>query len=610
MKKYKACHPSETINKIRNILNSMGIFLREIPYTNSKYFQSCKVMLHCGGLEYQQIASNGKGMSYTYALASAYAEFMERLQNNLLISGSYYASSLFLKNINKQSSYFKKIKENDLLVDFLFDPREKYIPVKDIVENHYQFCVELFPFIKTKEELKEFLHITLGFETIASVPFYSHQSKKEEYLPYELILIACGSNGMCSGNTQNEALIQGFCELFERYAGYKIYRENLTPPDIPMDYFKGKPIYNILLHFADETNYKIIIKDCSLGIGLPVIGILVIDQENRKYNFNLGASLAPDIALERCLTEIHQNPMGIYWNDINLDNYSGNPRFTSEYIYLNGDKVFTDGTGFWPHSIFNTNFSYNFTGLNYSLNESDESDLEYIKSKINKLGYSIYIRDVSFLGFNSYYIVIPGMSQFPQSENEYKILGDTILSIIELRNLKNLSNNRLKEICETINANYTSLKINGYRLQNAFFYNTNHDLNDLEWELFLFMLNYKVRNFEKAHFYLKKFLNNKPFAVYKYYYGIRDYVYLLLQGQNNLTIKNSLSHLYPDEIDEIIEDLSNPDDIFKYHELPSCYDCNKCEIENNCLLLNMLKLNKTIQKKQKDNIINQSKLNL
>lgn len=143
-----------------------------------------------------------------------------------------------------------------------------------------------------------------------------------------------------------------------------------------------------------------------------------------------------------------------------------------------------------------------------------------------------------------------------------------------------------------------------------FFYNSNYDLNDLDLELFLFMLNYKVRNFEKAHFYLKEFLTDKPFAAYKYYYGIRDYLYMLLNNQNISEIKKSLSHLYSDEIDEIIEDLSNPDEIFKYHELPSCYECEKCEIENECLLINILKINKAIHKKQKDHIIDQSRLNL
>lgn len=117
-------------------------------------------MLHSNGLEYQQIASNGKGMSYIYSLASAYAEFMERLQNNLLISGTYYASELFLKTLNTQSSYYKKIKEHDLTVDFLFDPNEKYISVEEIVRNHYQFCIGLFPFIKSKDELKDSTHHT------------------------------------------------------------------------------------------------------------------------------------------------------------------------------------------------------------------------------------------------------------------------------------------------------------------------------------------------------------------------------------------------------------------------------------------------------------------
>lgn len=43
------------------------------------------------------IGTNGKGGSYQYALASGYAEFMERLQNGILFRGYKNATRLIKK---------------------------------------------------------------------------------------------------------------------------------------------------------------------------------------------------------------------------------------------------------------------------------------------------------------------------------------------------------------------------------------------------------------------------------------------------------------------------------------------------------------------------------
>lgn len=39
--------------------------------------------------EIKEIGTNGKGVTKEYALASAYAEFMERLQSNFLLKSSF-----------------------------------------------------------------------------------------------------------------------------------------------------------------------------------------------------------------------------------------------------------------------------------------------------------------------------------------------------------------------------------------------------------------------------------------------------------------------------------------------------------------------------------------
>lgn len=84
---YKDATPEDTISKIRTILIQKGFFTTEINWKSSmdKVF-SCSVKLD--GLPFQV---NGKGLSAKYALASAYGEFMERLQTFFIYSGCKFS---------------------------------------------------------------------------------------------------------------------------------------------------------------------------------------------------------------------------------------------------------------------------------------------------------------------------------------------------------------------------------------------------------------------------------------------------------------------------------------------------------------------------------------
>lgn len=87
IKPYKNVEPTETIKRIRKLLDDNDIFVienghRKDPVTN---VCSCRIILGDDGLRELNIGSNGKGMTTKYALASAYAEFMERLQNGALL---------------------------------------------------------------------------------------------------------------------------------------------------------------------------------------------------------------------------------------------------------------------------------------------------------------------------------------------------------------------------------------------------------------------------------------------------------------------------------------------------------------------------------------------
>ena len=84
MKPYKRRSATETITEIRRILDSLNLLLKETHFISTDLF-SCRVNLANSGLDMLNIGTNGKGSSIEYSLASAYAEFMERLQNHCLL---------------------------------------------------------------------------------------------------------------------------------------------------------------------------------------------------------------------------------------------------------------------------------------------------------------------------------------------------------------------------------------------------------------------------------------------------------------------------------------------------------------------------------------------
>ena len=84
---------------------------------------------------------------------------------------------------------------------------------------------------------------------------------------------------------------------------------------------------------------------------------------------------------------------------------------------------------------------------------------------------------------------------------------------------------------------------------------------------------------------------------------------LLITGLKIQSIESRLKLIYTDElVDEVLGDMNNPEDIFRYHELPHCYNCEKCEIVNSCKFIDIIKINKRIQQIHAKNKIDQSKL--
>ena len=182
---FKDKAPEETITHIKAILNDCGVPL-EIHWTNGQTYGAHSLRVTIEGTP---IGQNGKGVSKELAMASALAELMERLQNNVLFPHEF--------------SFGTRIASG-----FDYYPDEKFIPASEFKAMNLSL-----PGNRTKERKDEGL---------LCVPFYSVRESIKRYLPVEILLNRHNTNGMCSGNTLQEALVQGISEIFERRTQRKL----------------------------------------------------------------------------------------------------------------------------------------------------------------------------------------------------------------------------------------------------------------------------------------------------------------------------------------------------------------------------------------------------
>lgn len=588
MKEYKDSLPQQTIGRIRAILGDIGILTME-EHTTHSLFYSCRIIIANHQLEKLNIGTNGKGENFEYSLASGYAEFMERLQNHVLLNKRRYACRDFIASFHEESTYVKKLKEKKLIFDWVYGEDEEVWEIEKALEHSESELCALYT-ITDKLELEAFFTKDLKLEKTLMLPFYSVSDNREKYLPIDLCLSMTATNGMSAGNSPKEALLQGFCEIFERYALRRIYDERLTPPSIPLEFFADTPMYHNICSLKENFGYEFIIKDCSLGLAIPVLGVLVIDRKRQLYNFKLGADFVLERAFKRCLLELQQGSSEFRWLDykfINLDDFSG---FQINDIQKhNYFKIFTQGVGYWPSSILLNKSTYDFIPYDGGYGVSNEKDIKICYDLITKLGYNIYVRDNSILGFPSYYIVIPGMSNVWADKNGCKLYSSSIKDLNLLNRIPEITLVEARKLAFALDENYAEIKYHNFNYTASFFYNVNFDLLNLDLDLFLFMIFYYIEEYKKACKYLSLFLKNKDREIFAYYYAIKDYVKLkYLHIKTPEEIRSILSTLYGTGLsEEVLSDFSS-DNIFSGYDFPNCFHCDTCKVSDSCHYFDML----------------------
>jgi len=278
----KAMSPEETVRRFQDRLKTVNLdILKEIRRIDNGRLDIPVYFSVCGKDAIATIGNKkqmGKGSTPEQSRASACMELGERF--------SFFS--------------FKKDPAN-----FIFDTYENLqtagqpvLPLERLLQSVHDEKTSPALLAKMLEGLKMqwvwATNLTRGGEVL--VPFSWFYAINE-------------FNGPSAGNTYEEAVSQGICEIVERHVCSLISRRQLKVPLIdPAS--STDPVARELLEKFARHNIEVYLSDFSLDTGIPTIGALAIDPstfpESSEIVFTAGTTPDPEKSLIRALTEVAQ----------------------------------------------------------------------------------------------------------------------------------------------------------------------------------------------------------------------------------------------------------------------------------------------------------------
>lgn len=420
---FKECLPGDTVKKIKSILKKLNIKTDETEMQHSSVGTYSLTL----NIKDSHFSTNGKGLTPELAQASAYAELMERLSNDVLWPRLNY----------KQ------------ICGFHCTPDEKLLSAEAILSEDNSF-IKLYrktmgDSIKGAIDFSD-LHIydkiQYGLtDHFVCIPYKNLLTDRDMYLPKCLYQHFYGTNGMCAGNTRDEALLQGISEIFERAAQRRLIASNPALPRIPDAVLRQYPEIYLRLEKINALGYQTIVADFSFGGELPgTIGVIYYKLNTGRYGIKIGCHPNMEIAIERALTEATQG------QEISQCADRSEFRFNNDCAdqLWNLHNLYRAGVGDYKYQIFTDNSNW------CPESWSDEADISALLKKwtehIRNMGFDILVRDNSYLGFPCFHIIIPGLSELdlPDEEefrfiNSRKYLSERINESIALLSQEELS---------------------------------------------------------------------------------------------------------------------------------------------------------------------------
>jgi ribosomal protein S12 methylthiotransferase accessory factor len=132
---------------------------------------------------------------------------------------------------------------------------------------------------------------------------------REQWIPIDWFYTINEYNGPASGNSIEEAILQGLCEVVERHVGSIVSNDMALTPDIDIDSISDPAAIELVEKFR-SNGIRLFLKDFSLDTGIPTIAALAYDPttfpESSEIVFTAGTTSNPEKSLCRTLTEVAQ----------------------------------------------------------------------------------------------------------------------------------------------------------------------------------------------------------------------------------------------------------------------------------------------------------------
>jgi YcaO-like protein with predicted kinase domain len=589
---YKHAAPDATVSRIKGILTKLDCDAHEIHWANPYsgiYSVRVETELRNGNF-----GQNGKGKTKAYTLASAYAELMERIQNGMLNG--------FARLFNEQN-------RNE--TGFCYYPDERILPQEefDSLPPAYLADIGAGPHGSTiSNEYYERLRKN-GYAGPISVPFFDSLSRNIVYLPYNLTIGMIGSNGMAAGNTVTEAVFQGLCELYERFACAIIYNRRLTPPTVPRRFLAEFPDeWNIIQEIERSGHYEVIVKDFSCGQKFPVLGVIIQNKDRTLYRLNAGADTSFGVALSRGLTEIHQGYM-------NLDDFAASllpiPRTEHEYFLNDNPASIVDrrrellqftinGKGVFPRSLFESNQAYTFDPSAFVSRSSYEEEVRYLIGLFHSLGHNVYLRDVSFLGFPSVLVYVPVVSHIGKKSMgpEDAIGYAKLFALDEIEDLffpfQACTPEKMLRLATILEANRGELMKDMLKFEAT----VDSPWSDIPVSFFLTLCWYKLGRPRDALRNLKAFMVATKNDADEYYKVVARFLELAANGRSSSEIAEQLGiDGYSESLrQEVVGAFADGKHLFDAIDIPNCPHCSACPIRRGCVTAGKVEVTKRINR--------------
>lgn len=558
----KDAEPKDTVNKIKDILQSIKCVTTEKWTKSIEDIYSVRIEI-----EGTRIGANGKGVSKELALASGYGELIERLQNLI----NFRMTSVFGRFIKEKNTYVFP----DQIV-------RKEIKLTKKEKSWFQEVINGAEVDDINYQLYEFSE-----GEVIELPYFNMDSAEEMLVPYVLADLFYGSNGMAAGNTREEAFVQGISEIFERYVVKKIianeYSELRGFPEITTYVCNSYPWIGEILTECEERGYKTHILDMSLDTNLPVVATIFMNQEKMNYFVNFGCHPLLEIAVERTVSELLQGR--------DIDSISGMTNIEEDMqsvaVEKNRNSIFTNGIGVYPYNLFGMKPEKPSDVWMKKYRNNTDMLKRYVEI-LKNMGKEIYYRDVSFLGFPTYHIIIPGISEITCDREEVYRFFEIQKLARTLCDVNNVDTKRIVQIIDLLDSANPISTITAFDImQLPLRTDENNVLMDITVDMLLMMASAYISDYLKASKYTKRYLkyldeNEAANDIKKYYKTI---LAIFNMKQNKLAkndIVKILSEILSYEyISEVVDDLE-PENVFNYFPRVKCFECEQCILRNSC----------------------------